>query len=299
LVRFWCAFPGGIMSRIAYVNGQYVRHADAAVHVEDRGYQFADGVYEVCEVWQGKIVDVPRHLDRLGRSLRELRIDWPMSRAAVEFVLKQVAVRNRVRNGLVYIQVTRGVSRRDHFFPPEDVAPSIVVTARSASPEAAKAQAEQGIAVVSYPENRWPRVDIKTIALLPNVLAKQNAKEQGGKEAWYVDAAGFVTEGGSTNAWIVTKDGVLVTRPAENGILRGITRAIVLKLIEREGLNFEERPFSLSEAFDAKEAFVTAATSVVMPVTRVDGRIIGNGHPGSVATRLRELFHTATDLQAL
>ncbi|CTQ53480.1 D-alanine aminotransferase [Roseibium album] len=287
------------MSRIAYVNGQYVRHADAAVHVEDRGYQFADGVYEVCEIWQGKIVDVPRHLDRLGRSLHELRIDWPMSRAAVEFVLRQVAIRNRVRNGLVYIQVTRGVSRRDHFFPPEDVAPSIVVTARSASPEAAKAQAEQGIAVFSYPENRWPRVDIKTVALLPNVLAKQNAKEQGGKEAWYVDAEGFVTEGGSTNAWIVTKDGVLITRPAESGILRGITRAIVLQLIEREGLKFEERPFSLSEAFEAKEAFVTAATSVVMPVTRVDGRIIGNGHPGSVATRLRELFHTATDLQAV
>lgn len=287
------------MSRIAYVNGQYVRHADAAVHVEDRGYQFADGVYEVCEVWQGKLVDVPRHLDRLGRSLSELRIDWPMSRPAVEFVLHQVVRRNRVRNGLVYIQVTRGVSRRDHFFPPEDVAPSIVVTARSSNPAAASAVATEGIAVVSYPENRWPRVDIKTVALLPNVLAKQNAKEKGGKEAWYVDKDGFVTEGGSTNAWIVTKEGALVTRPAESGILRGITRAVVLDIIQKEGLTFEERPFSLEEAFDAKEAFVTAATSVVMPVTRVDGRMIGNGHPGSVATRLREVFHTATDLQAV
>jgi len=287
------------MSRIAYVNGQYVRHADAAVHVEDRGYQFADGVYEVCEVWQGKLVDVPRHLDRLGRSLSELRIDWPMSRAAVEFVLHQVVRRNRVRNGLVYIQVTRGVSRRDHFFPPEDVAPSIVVTARSSNPAVAAAVAAEGIAVVSYPENRWPRVDIKTVALLPNVLAKQNAKENGGKEAWYVDKDGFVTEGGSTNAWIVTKDGALVTRPAESGILRGITRAVVLDIIQKEGLTFEERPFSLEEAFDAKEAFVTAATSVVMPVTRVDGKMIGNGHPGSVATRLREVFHTATDLQAV
>ncbi|MHA7772856.1 D-amino-acid transaminase [Roseibium sp. M-1] len=287
------------MSRIAYVNGQYVRHADAAVHVEDRGYQFADGVYEVCEVWQGNLVDVPRHLDRLDRSLGELRIDWPMSRAAVEFVLHQVVRRNRVRNGLVYIQVTRGVSKRDHFFPPENVAPSIVVTARSANPAAAAAVAAQGIAVVSYPENRWPRVDIKTVALLPNVLAKQNAKENGGKEAWYVDKDGYVTEGGSTNAWIVTKDGALVTRPAESGILRGITRAVVLDIIQKEGLTFEERPFSLEEAFDAKEAFVTAATSVVMPVTRVDGRMIGNGHPGSVATRLREVFHTATDLQAV
>lgn len=287
------------MSRIAYVNGQYVPHADAAVHVEDRGYQFADGVYEVCEVWQGRIVDVPRHLDRLGRSLTELRIDWPMARSAVEFVLHQVVRRNRVRNGLVYIQVTRGVSKRDHFFPPEHVAPSIVVTARSSNPAAAAAQAAQGIAVVSYPENRWPRVDIKTVALLPNVLAKQNAKDNGGKEAWYVDADGFVTEGGSTNAWIVTKGGVLVTRPAESGILRGITRAVVLDLIQKEGLTFEERPFTLEEAFDAKEAFVTAATSVVMPVTRLDGKMIGNGHPGSVATRLREVFHTATDLQAV
>ncbi|TYC65700.1 D-amino-acid transaminase [Stappia sp. BW2] len=287
------------MSRIAYVNGQYVRHADAAVHVEDRGYQFADGVYEVCEVWQGKIVDVPRHLDRLGRSLSELRIEWPMARKAVEFVLHQVVRRNLVRNGLVYIQVTRGVSKRDHFFPPAHVVPSIVVTARSASPAAAQAQAEQGISVVSYPENRWPRVDIKTVALLPNVLAKQNAKEHGGKEAWYVDADGNVTEGGSTNAWIVTKDGVLVTRPAENGILRGITRAVILDLIQKEGLTFDERAFSLEEAFDAKEAFVTAATTVVMPVTRLDGRTIGNGHPGYVATRLRELFHTATDLQAV
>ncbi|MBG6164070.1 D-alanine transaminase [Labrenzia sp. EL_195] len=285
------------MSRIAYVNGQYVRHADAAVHVEDRGYQFADGVYEVCEVWQGKIVDMPRHLDRLHRSLNELRIDWPMARSAVEFVIRQVIRRNRVVNGLVYIQVTRGVAKRDHFFPAEDVAPSIVVTAKPTSPAASQVQADKGIAVVSYPENRWPRVDIKTIALLPNVLAKQHAKENGGKEAWYVDADGNVTEGGSTNAWIVTKEGALVTRPAENGILRGITRAVVLDLVQKEGLTFDERPFSLAEAFEAKEAFVTAASTLVMPVTRIDGKIIGNGHPGSVATRLRELFHTATDLQ--
>ncbi|MEQ8781722.1 MAG: D-amino-acid transaminase [Roseibium album] len=285
------------MSRIAYVNGQYVRHADAAVHVEDRGYQFADGVYEVCEVWQGKIVDMPRHLDRLHRSLNELRIDWPMARSAVEFVIRQVIRRNRVVNGLVYIQVTRGVAKRDHFFPAEDVAPSIVVTAKPTSPAASQVQADKGIAVVSYPENRWPRVDIKTIALLPNVLAKQHAKENGGKEAWYVDADGNVTEGGSTNAWIVTKEGALVTRPAENGILRGITRAVVLDLVQKEGLTFDERPFSLAEAVEAKEAFVTAASTLVMPVTRIDGKIIGNGHPGSVATRLRELFHTATDLQ--
>ncbi|MEP3047815.1 MAG: D-amino-acid transaminase [Roseibium sp.] len=287
------------MSRIAYVNGQYVRHADAAVHIEDRGYQFADGVYEVCEVWQGKIVDIPRHLDRLGRSLGELQIDWPMARPAVEFVLRQVVRRNRVHNGIVYIQVTRGVSKRDHFFPPSSVAPSIVVTARPSDPAASQALADTGLSVHSYPENRWPRVDIKTIALLPNVLAKQSAKEKGGKEAWYVDADGYVTEGGSTNAWIVTKEGVLVTRPADSGILKGVTRAGILDVVEKEGLAFEERAFSLEEAYDAKEAFITAATNIAMPVTQIDNKVIGNGHPGTVATRLRELFHTATDLKAV
>ncbi|MEP4767884.1 MAG: D-amino-acid transaminase [Roseibium sp.] len=287
------------MSRIAYVNGQYVRHSEAAVHIEDRGYQFADGVYEVCEVWHGKIVDIPRHLDRLCRSLSELKIDWPMARTAVEFVLRQVVRQNKVRNGIVYIQVTRGVSRRDHFFPSVTVAPSIVITSRAINPAAGQALAEKGISVYSYPENRWPRVDIKTIALLPNVLAKQNAKEQGGKEAWYVDADGNVTEGGSTNAWIVTKDNVLVTRPADSGILKGVTRAGILDVVAKEGLAFEERAFSLEEAYDAKEAFVTAATNIAMPVIEIDNKIIGNGHPGSVATRLRELFHTATDLKAV
>ncbi len=287
------------MSRTAYVNGQYVAHRDAAVHVEDRGYQFADGVYEVCEVWKGQLVDVPRHLDRLGRSMAELRIDWPMARKAMEFVLGEVVRRNKVRDGLVYVQVTRGVARRDHFFPSEDVAPSIVVTAKATSPQAAEKTAETGISVITYPENRWPRVDIKTVALLPNVLAKQHAKENGGKEAWYVDDNGNVTEGGSTNAWIVTMDGTLVTRPAESGILRGITRAVVLDLVEREGLAFEERAFSVEEALKAREAFVTAASTLVMPVVKIDDTVIGNGYPGSVASRLRHEFHTATDLKAL
>ncbi|ADZ70725.1 D-amino-acid transaminase [Polymorphum gilvum] len=285
------------MSRIAYVNGRYVPHAQAAVHIEDRGYQFADGVYEVCEIWGGKIVDAPRHLDRLDRSLRELRIRQPMARAALLFVLKQVARRNLVRNGLVYLQVTRGVARRDHVFPAADVPPTVVVTAKSTNPAAGDAQAEAGIAVVSYTENRWPRVDIKTVALLPNVLAKQYARENGAKEAWYVDDNGFVTEGGSTNAWIVTRDGVLVTRPAETGILRGVTRSVVLDLVVREGLAFEERPFSLEEAKTAREAFVTAASTLVMPVVRIDDTPVGNGHPGSVAGQLRRAFHTASHLE--
>lgn len=287
------------MSRIAYVNGQYVPHAQAAVHIEDRGYQFADGVYEVCEVWNGKIVDAPRHLDRLDRSLRELRIGWPVSRKAMEFILREVVRRNKVRNGIVYMQVTRGVARRDHYFPSSDVVPSFVVTSRAINPKTSDAVAAKGISVVTYPENRWPRVDIKTVALLPNVLAKQHAKENGAKEAWYFDTDNNITEGGSTNAWIVTKDGVLVTRPAESGILRGITRSVILDIIEREGLKFEERPFSVEEAKSAREAFVTAASTIAMPVVKIDEAIIGNGHPGSVATQLRDMFHTATDFMTV
>lgn len=283
------------MSRIAYVNGRYVRHAEAAVHIEDRGYQFADGVYEVCEIWRGHLVDERRHLDRLERSLSELSIRMPMGRAALSQVLHEVVRRNKVRNGLVYMQVTRGVSRRDHVFPPASVPPALVVTARSSQPAAAAALAEKGVSVISVPENRWDRVDIKTVGLLPNVLAKQKAKDAGAKEAWFVDREGMVTEGGSTNAWIVTKDNCLVTRPATSGILKGITRQVVLDMIERNGLTFEERAFSLDEAKAAKEAFMTAATTVVMPVVRIDDQSIGNGHPGEITQDLRRMFHDTAE----
>uniref|UniRef100_UPI003BAB89D1 D-amino-acid transaminase n=1 Tax=Stappia sp. TaxID=1870903 RepID=UPI003BAB89D1 len=279
------------MSRVAYVNGRYVRHAEAAVHIEDRGYQFADGVYEVCEIWNGRIVDARRHLDRLERSLSELSIRMPMGRAALEMILREVVRRNLVHDGLVYIQVTRGVARRDHVFPSADTPPALVVTARSARPEVAEKAAEAGVGVISVPENRWDRVDIKTVGLLPNVLAKQKAKEAGAKEAWFIDRDGFVTEGGSTNAWIVTKDNVLVTRPADHGILKGITRQVVLDMVEKKGLAFEERPFTLEEAREAKEAFITAASTLVMPVVSLDGKPVGNGHPGEMSRDLRAGFH--------
>ncbi|MBA5776584.1 D-amino-acid transaminase [Stappia sp. F7233] len=287
------------MSRIAYVNGRYVPHAQACVHIEDRGYQFADGVYEVCEVWSGKIVDERRHLDRLDRSLGELSIASPMSRAALGFVLREVIRRNRVRDGLVYLQVTRGVAKRDHYFPADGTPPALVVTARAADPRAAEKVADAGVGVITVPENRWDRVDIKTVGLLPNVLAKQKARERGAREAWFVDGDGMVTEGGSTNAWIVTKDGKLVTRPADHGILRGITRQVVLDLAAREGLSVEERAFSVAEALEAKEAFITAASSLVMPVVRIDGRAVGNGHPGSIARNLREKFHEISELEEI
>jgi D-alanine transaminase len=278
------------LSRIAYVNGRYVPRRDAMVHIEDRGYQFADGVYEVCEVRAGRMIDERLHVARLQRSLGELRIRLPMSPSALGVVLRETIRRNHVRDGIVYLQITRGVARRDHAFPPADTVPSIVVTARNLDFAGNDKAAAEGIAVVTVPDNRWARVDIKTVALLPNVLAKQAAREQGAKEAWFVDRDGRVTEGSSTNAWIVT-GGKVVTRPADNGILRGIARTVLMRAIKAQGLDVEERPFTLAEAYGASEAFVTSASQIVMPVVRIDGRPIGNGAPGPVASALRRDFH--------
>jgi D-alanine transaminase len=279
------------MSRIAYVNGRYLPARDACVNIEDRGYQFADGVYEVCEVRGGKLVDAPRHLARLQRSLRELRIAEPMPLAALEFVLHETVRRNRVGYGLVYLQITRGVARRDHAFPPGTVAPSVVVTAKNLSFEKNEEKAKAGIAVITTPENRWPRVDIKSVSLLPNVLAKQAARDRGAYEAWFVDADGFVTEGASSNAWIVTGDGRVVTRAVDNRILSGITRAVLMNVLEALQLRLEERPFTVAEAYGAAEAFVTSASQIVMPVIRIDDRAVNGARPGSVSKRLREEFH--------
>jgi len=279
------------MSRIAYVNGRYVLFRNAKVHVEDRGYQFADAVYEVCEVRGGRLVDERRHLDRLERSLGALRIRMPMTRQALGVVLREVVARNRISSGMVYLQIGRGVARRDPAFPGSGVAPSVVVTARSLNAARTDALAATGIAVVSVPDNRWGRVDIKTVGLLPNVLARQTAIDQGAREAWFVDKAGLVTEGASVNAWIVTRDGKLVTRHADHAILGGITRTVVLDAVKDRGLSLEERPFSLDEAYKAHEAFVTSATQIVMPVVRIDGRVIGDGKPGLVATALRLHYH--------
>jgi D-alanine transaminase len=277
------------MPRIAYVNGRYVTHAKASVHIEDRGYQFADGVYEVCEVAYGYIMDMTGHLNRLNRSLSELGIAWPMSRKTLEIVIREVIRRNRVVNGLVYLQVTRGVAGRDFLFPP-DTKPSLVVTARKVDPAVAAKRAESGIKIITVPENRWDRVDIKSVGLLPNVLAKQKAKEAGAQEAWFVDADGIVKEGGSSNAWIVTRDGSLVTRPAEHGILRGITRTTLFDVAAKLGLKIEERGFSVAEAKAAREAFISSATTIAMPVVAIDGEPIANGHPGSVVLSLRQAF---------
>ena len=284
------------MSRIAYVNGRYLPMRDAKVHIEDRGYQFGDGVYEVCEVRGGRLIDERRHLARLKRSLDEVRIRLPMSPAALGVVLREVIARNRIGYGVVYLQVTRGVARRDHAFPAPDVAPGLVVTARALNKARNEALAAQGIAVISLPDNRWGRVDIKSIGLLPNVLARQAALDQGAREAWFVDKDGAVTEGASTNAWIVTGAGTLVTRPADHAILRGIARTVLFDVIKAQGLRLEERAFTLAEACAAREAFVTAATQIVLPVVRIDGRAIGDGKPGPVAIALRREFHRYAEI---
>jgi D-alanine transaminase len=279
------------MSRYAYVNGRYLPFRDAKVHVEDRGYQFADAVYEVCEVRAGRLIDERRHLDRLERSLDAIRLRLPMSRAALGVVLREVVARNRIRFGMVYLQIGRGVARRDLAFPIPEATPSVVVTARTLNSARLEALAATGIAVVSMPDNRWGRVDIKSVGLLPNALARQAAIEQGAREAWFIDKGGAVTEGASANAWIVTADGKLVTRRADHAILGGITRSVLFEAVKAQSLTIEERSFALQEAYVAREAFITSATQNVMAVVRIDGHAIGDGKPGPVATALRREFH--------
>jgi D-alanine transaminase len=279
------------MSRIAYVNGRYLARAEATVSVEDRGFQFADGVYEVCEVRAGRLVDERRHIARLKRSLDELRMAQPMTPAALAVVMRETIRRNRVQDGIVYVQITRGVARRDFPFPAAGTRPSLVVTARSNDLAKLEQIAAEGIAVVTVPDIRWQRVDIKSVALLPNVLAKQTARDAGAREAWLVDAEGRVTEGASSNAWIVNRDGKLITHPLGRDILPGITRSVVIDAIKAQGLAFEERAFTVEEAYAAREAFITSASQIVLPVTRIDGRPVGNGAPGLIATGLRRDYH--------
>lgn len=286
------------MTRIVYVNGAYKRYAEAAVHAEDRGFQFADSIYEVIEVLDGRLVDATRHLARLSRSLRELAIAPPMSDAALLQVIEQVIRRNRVRDGIVYMQVTRGAGPRDFTLPPAGTLPTLVVLARAQRKGWSADLAETGIAVKTIPDNRWSRCDIKTVMLLPAVLAKDEARRNGAREAWFVDATGNVTEGASSNAWIVTAHGTLITRPLDRHILPGVTRATVLDMAKAEGLNLEERSFSKAEALAAREAFVTSATNIVMPVVKIDGIPVADGRPGPLARLLRLRFHHVAEISA-
>ena len=287
------------MGRYAYVNGRFVRHADAAVHIEDRGYQFADGVYEVWAVFDGRLSDPAGHFQRLKRSLGELRIEPPMSEAALKIVLAETLRRNRLKDGTIYLQITRGVAPRDHAFPNPSPPPAIVITAKAGDHAAAEARAAKGANVITVPESRWGRCDIKTVSLLPNVLAKQAARESGAVEAWFVDELGLVTEGASSNAWIIDAAGSLRTRSTQANILRGVTRTSLLDIAAEIGLAIDQNAFTVEEAKQAKEAFITGAGALVLPVVKIDGAIIGNGKPGPVAKRLRHLYIEAARRTAL
>jgi D-alanine transaminase len=276
------------MPRLAYVNGRYVAHRDARVHIEDRGYQFADGVYEVVPVIGGRPVDEEPHLERLDYSLRELRMAPARSRPALRFICRELVRRNGLSNGFLYIQVTRGAAPRDHKFPAAPT-PAIVVTTKHFKGPSAELLA-RGARVIVIPDIRWGRCDIKSISLLPNVLGKQQAHERGAFEAWMVDREGKVTEGTSTNAWIVTRDQRVVTRQLSAAILAGITRSSLLKLVAADGYVLEERPFSVDEAKSAAEAFLTSSTSLVLPITQIDDAAVGDGHPGPLTKKLRTLF---------
>ena len=284
------------MGRIAYVNGRYVPHHAARVHVEDRGYQFADGVYEVFAIKNGTLVDAGRHFARLARSLAEIELAWPMAPKAMAAVFANLVRRNRSPAfGALYMQVTRGVAPRNHAFP-AGVAPSLVATVR-ALPPFDRAATRRGVDVVTLPDLRWRRPDIKSVSLLPNVLGKQHAVAAGAYEAWLVDDAGRITEGTASNAWIVTRTGELVTHPADRAILGGVTRIVVIELARAMSLAVAERPFAVAEAKQAAEAFLTSTTSFVKPVVRIDGVAIGDGGIGPVSARLLDAYLAHVETQ--
>ena len=278
------------MSRIAYVNGRYVPQPDASVNIEDRGYQFGDGIYEVVHLFDGRFIDEDLHLARLERSLREIALPMPMPLASLRMVLREVARRNRVTEGLLYMQVTRGVARRDHAFPNKPIPPALVVTVKRIAPYPTNVD-RWGAAAITMPDLRWARCDIKTVNLLPNCLARQAAREKGAIEAvLYDEATGMVTEGAATSFWIVDEAGTIRTRPLSDAILPGCTRAALMAELRDAGIAFEEREFSMEELRHAREAFITSATSFVKPITKIDGAPVGDGQVGPVVRKLFEIF---------
>ena len=275
--------------RIAYVDGRYVAHGKAGVHIEDRALQLGDGIYEVCGVEHGALMDEEEHLDRLERSLREIEMAMPMPRNALKLVMRELVRRNGVRDGLLYLQVTRGAMRRDHPIPKISPRPSLILTVRAVAPHEFEKRRQDGVAVVSRPDERWGRCDIKTVQLLPNLLAKTAARRAGAFEAWLVDGEGFVTEGSSTTAWIVDRQGNLRTRHLSNDILPGVTRRVILEAAAAAQLPVHETRFTVADAAAAREAFISSATGVI-PVTILDGKPVGEGVPGPLTRRVQELY---------
>jgi D-alanine transaminase len=283
--------------RITYVNGRYLPHGDAGVHVEDRGLQLGDSIYEVCNISDGGLIDEEPHLDRMERSLREIRMTMPMERRALMQVMREVVRRNRVRHGFLYLQITRGTARRDHAVPDAPMRPSIVITARPVAPETLTKKMETGIKAITRPDERWARRDIKTTQLLPNVLVRTDAKQAGTLEAWLVDADGFVTEGAVANAWIVDENGQVVTRALSNDVLPGVTRQVVLEAAAEAQLNVVQRKFTVAEALAAREAFITSSTSQAIGVVELDGKQIGDGRPGPLTKRIHALYAAKAGLK--
>jgi len=289
MMKKWSASraPAG---RIAYVNGRYLPHGEAVVHIEDRALQLGDGIYEVTNVIDFQPIDEEAHLDRMERSLREIGMAMPMGRAALKLVMREMIARNRIPNGLLYLQVTRGAVRRDHVPPKDGPRPTLILTMRAQDMAALAARMQKGIAVATQPDIRWGRCDIKTVQLLPNLLAKQAAKAAGAFEAWLIDDEGYVTEGASTNAWIVDSDGTVITRDLSNAILPGVTRRIMLEAMAEGQMKVVERKFTLSEALAAREAFISSATGAAVPVVAIDGKTIGQGVPGPLTRRIYGLY---------
>jgi len=278
------------MRHVAYVNGVYAPLNAPRLSVLDRGFQFADSIYEVWAVRGGQLYDQAGHMARLKRSLAELRIDLPLSEVSLMAVMRETLRRNRVTDGIVYVQVSRGAAPRDHVFPARPVRPTLVVTAKTLDRAAIEKRAATGVKVISAPETRWARRDIKSVNLLPNVLARQAAKEAGAFEAWFVDDDGFVTEGTSSNAWIVDADGTLRTRGLSHDLLHGVTRAALLRIARDRQLIVRETPFTIADAKAAREAFISAASNPATPVVEIDGVRIGDGKPGPIALALRDFY---------
>jgi D-alanine transaminase len=276
------------LDQIAYVNGSFVPLAEAKVSILDRGFLFADGIYEVSAVLEGKLVDNDSHLARLERSVGEIKLPLPETIARIKEIQRELITRNELRDGLVYIQVTRGADVGRDFAFPKGVKPTLMMFT-SVKDIVNAAAAKTGIGVITVPDIRWERRDINSVALLAQVLAKQAAAEAGAGEAWMIED-GKVTEGGSSSAFILTRDDVLVTRENSRSILPGCTRKAVVKLAEERQLRIEERAFTIEEALKAKEAFITSASSFVQPVVKIDGKTVADGKPGPMAQRLREIY---------
>jgi D-alanine transaminase len=276
------------LDQIAYVNGSFVPMSEAKVSILDRGFLFADGIYEVAAVLEGKLIDNASHLARLERSVGEIALALPETPARIQEIQKELIARNNLVNGMVYLEVTRGADTGRDFAFPKDVKPTLIMFT-SVKDIVNAASAKSGIGVITVPDIRWARRDIKSVALLAQVLAKQAAAEAGAGEAWMIED-GLVTEGGSSSAFILTQDDVLVTRQNSSAILPGCTRKAVVALAEERQLRVEERPFSVAEALAAKEAFITSATVFVQGVVSIDGKIVANGTPGPMTNRLREIY---------